>query len=374
MRKHFHNDDDQHDALNDYLEAHVGFPPADSRAGQLAPDMRDTVEEFLDLAERAGAIPSAQSQQRRPAMNATLPVSGALPATAPKQSRRRTQPSLTLPAWIRHLHMLSTVLLIAAIAALSFAAFGPNGIGGDNNGGTGDGPDMFSAVPIATVPDGTESSSIPYPTPDECTVEPMTRVEVIEHLNEANALASQGNSVPVVDVPTYERNLVPTDEQAQAIMQTYREYQACGLEGRALAYRMQLETPRYTSDQLALFYLNEPPVSDELIKEWADIVVSAEDVQAAPMTATGTPSPDPATPIGLPIPAGATPVVYESGRASPTIFAEDIDIVGPDIAVAEAYFVNPETGEVRTTTPLTFWFKNVDGQWLLHWYSEGRLG
>jgi hypothetical protein len=63
-----------------------------------------------------------------------------------------------------------------------------------------------------------------------------------------------------------------------------------------------------------------------------------------------------------------------SGGASPTIVAEDIVIIGPDTASARAYFVVPETREVMATTPLTFGFVNVDGEWIIDSYREGTGG
>lgn len=390
MRKHFHNDDDQHDALNDYLEAHVGFPPADSRAGQLAPDMRDAVEEFLDLAERAGAIPGTHSQQGTPAMNATLPVSGALPATAPKQSRRRTQPSLTLPAWTRHLHMLSSVLLIAAVAALSFAAFGPNGIGGGGDG-TGDGPGQFAAVPIATVPDDAVTSSIPYPTADECTVEPIDYDtdydSVLSQLRVANAVPRQTMALGNPNHP-----YSPSDQEAGAIMQAYREVQACWQRGPQ--YVAQLITgygqlnvfdllPRQPNDepltegqliQIATFwFLNEDPA-----------FLIEENAPREPQPAVASPDGFPETPgtvdhgeMGTPFTSDATaaPVAYGTGDGPVwTIFPEDITMYRPDVAAAQAYFVDPVTREVQIVTPETIWFFNDNGQWKIDRYMEGPLG
>lgn len=365
-----HNDNDPHDALNDYLDAHTGFAPADSRAGELDSDVRDGVEQFLDLAERAGAIPGAHHQPGRPAMNATLPVSGTL-STSPRAARK-TRPIITLPTWTHHLHMVSTGLLILAVAALSFAASGPNGIdGGGDSDGSGDGPSHFAAVPVATVPDNAVTSSIPYPTADECTVEPMTREELIQHIQEANIATEPEQQL-------YERAIEPSDEDAEAIMQTFNEWQACGLDTptTGFAYNLRLQTPWFSANQLGVFYnydlgAVQRPISEEKIVEYVDLNLRPEQA-ATPPVVFGTPPhmPEEEMPEMLPIPDDATPVVYEGGGASPTIFAEDIVITGPNTAMAYAYFVNPETQEVMVTTPLTFWFENVDGQWKVDFHRE----
>ncbi len=368
MRHHFHDDNDQRDALNDYLDAHTGFAPADSRADEVDPDMRECVEEFLDLAERAGAIPRAHSQPGRPAMNTTLPTSGTV--AGPTRTNQRKRRDITLPTWTRHLHMVSTVLLIAAVAALSFVAFGPNGIGNGDGNGTGDGPGQFAAVPVATVPDDAETSSIPYPSFDECEVEPMTRDEIIQHLNEANVAT-------MPDHPKYEVGIEPSVQEAEAIMHVFRQDQACGQRGGGFQYTMQFQSPWYIANMTPIFRTpdggNLRPVSDEVIEDYADVLVTDHE-EATPMATIGTPPPMPTQPARLPIPDDGTPVVHEGGGGSPTIAPEDIVITGPDTAIARAYFVNETTREVSVSTPLTYGFVNVDGQWLFDSYSEGSRG
>lgn len=365
-----HHNNDPHDALNDYLDAHTGFAPADSRAGELDPDVRDGVERFLDLAERAGAIPGATTQRRRPAMNATLPVGGSL--STPARAARKKRPNLTLPTWTRHLHMVSTGLLMLAVVALSFAAFGPNspGGGGDDNGdGSGDGSGQFAAVPVATVPDDAVTSSIPYPGPEECTVEPMAREELIARIQEANVATEP-------ELQLYERSIEPSDEDAEAIMQTFRESQACSwdTQGFGFAYEMQLQTPWYTANHLPVFYnyelsTIERPISEEEIEAYADVLLT----EATPVATSGTPPQmqEEEVPEQLPIPDGATPVVLEGGRAFQTLFAEDIIIIGPNTATAQLYFVDEKTREVQVSDPLVLEFVKVDGQWLLHSSREG---
>src|SRR5690606_17310377 len=94
------------------------------------------------------------------------------------------RPRFALPAWTRHLHGVSTGLLIAVIVALSVAAWGLNGIGG--NGG-GDEPNgNFAAVPGSTGAANIASTPVTNMVGVACTVEPMTRDELIAHLQAAN--------------------------------------------------------------------------------------------------------------------------------------------------------------------------------------------
>ena len=113
------------------------------------------------------------------ATDLTLPASGAI--SAPRQKPRRGRP---LPRWTDHLHFVSTALLIVTVIALAVALFGANGIG--RNGGNGEPNGNLAAVPLATVEPEAESSSIPVRTAAECTVESMTRDEVLAHLEAAN--------------------------------------------------------------------------------------------------------------------------------------------------------------------------------------------
>jgi hypothetical protein len=367
-----HHDSDPHDALNDYLDSLAGATPADSRAGNLDPDLRDGVDRFFDLAEQAGATPraSTRTEQSTMATNVTLPASSML------QPSRRAARRFTPPAWTRHLHLASTALLIAAVIALSFAAFGPNGLG--RNGGNGDREPSgnLAAVPVATVEPGAETSSIPYPTAAECTIE-VTRDEVVADIQAANMATQQ-------EYARYEQAIEPSAEDAQAIMQTFREWQACSAGGHNMAAQLELQTPWFTSQQLPVFYNYqdgrvERPISEEKLQEYADILMDGDDrdaiAQVTAVAATPPAMPEAATPIGLPIPSDATPISLEGGRSFPTIFAEDIVITGPDTAYAKVYFVNEKTGEVTVDAPrVRYGFVKVDGQWLIDSYQEGLPG
>lgn len=232
----------------------------------------------------------------------------------------------------------------------------------------GDG-DTNALVPVATVPVDLETSSIPYPTADECVVEPMTREEVIQHFQMANMATAPESA-------SYEQAIEPSGEDVAAIMQTFREWQACGLNERALAYPMQFETPWYTANQSPLFYQNGRPVSDEMIEAWADVALTDEAAPwDTPIYEPATPPAEPATPAPLPIPENATPAAAAPGGNSyPTMFPEDIIIIGPDTAIATVYFVNPETREVSVSGLFTLEFVKVDGQWLVNEYRGGGGG
>lgn len=365
-----HHDSDPHNALNDYLDALAGAPPADSRAGDLDPDLRDGVDRFFDLAEQAGLDPRASTRTESPTMstNLTLPASGAfIPST--EETRR----SLPLPS-MQMLHLASTALLIVTVIALAVALFGANGIG---RNGEGDPNGNFAAVPLATVEPDTESSSIPYPTIAECTVEPMTRDELIAHIEAGNVAAAPRYQ-------QYERPIEPSAEDADAIMQTYRKWQACSLVGGGIQYLARLQTPWFTANGSGLFWSEEEngrsgPASEADIESYVDRVLSSEPDPAALAHASPVAASPPAIPQEdvnrLPLPDGATPVAFtDDGPSFPTIFAEDIVVNGPNQAHASAYFVNPKTGEVSPSTVISLNFVKIDGQWLLNTYREGLAG
>jgi hypothetical protein len=181
----------------------------------------------------------------------------------------------------------------------------------------------------------------------------------------------------------YEQAIEPSAEDAQAIMQTYREWQACSVGGLNVAAQLELQTPWFTANFLPVFYnyqkgIIERPISEDEIQEYADILMNGDDhaaiAQVTAVAATPPPMPEEATPSGVPIPANATPITFEGGASYPTIFAEDIVITGPDTAYARSYSIDETTGEVTPGTPITWGFVKVDGQWLIDTYREGGLG
>ena len=347
------SDSDPRDALNDYLDALAGAPPAKPSAGRLDPELRDDVDRFFDLAERAGMV---TGELRRPTMNATLPASTNI--LSPSVPARR---NVHLLAWTRHLHLASTGLLIAVVIALSIVAYGPNGIGNGDNGtgsnGTGDGPSLNGAVPIATIPEAEYTNDV------ECTVEPMTRDELVAQLKEANQATRPA-------LPRYERSIEPTSEDAAAITQTYREWRACG----DFARQMRFQTAWYSA-QLPVFLTvngeNLRPVSDDAIEAWVDAVLQPESA-ATPTTGSATPPMLHGAQERVQVPAGSTPAApdYGGGHGIPTLLPGDIVMTGPDTAVAMVYFVVPETGEVMVVDPQMYQFVKVDGVWLINEYIQ----
>lgn len=289
-------------------------------------------------------------------MTATLPASTTAPVT-----RASHRPRLALPGWTQHLHLLSTALLITAVIALAVIAFQSDRVG---NGG---GSQLNGAVPVATVPDDAESSSIPEPTRAECSVTPLTRDEVIQHFTESNTATAP-------DVVLYEQPIEPTAEQSRAIMGTFRAWQACQGTGAELRF----QTPWYTANGLGLVFHDADgrdirPLSDPEIARATDAWLTD---LATPAAQLGTPVPEATQPEIVPVPADATPVTRASGsRNVATIFAEDIVITGPDRATATAYFVDTTTRQIVPDGPaLQFDFVNVDGQWLIDGYREGGRG
>jgi hypothetical protein len=236
---------------------------------------------------------------------------------------------------------------------IPFAGFADNDLAGD-------------ATPV---PMG-ESSSIPYPNEANCTVTPMTRDEVIAHLEAANVATEP-------EYQYYERPIVASEEDALGIMSTFRMWQAC----RGLSHLFVLETPWFTANYSVAFWnpersRHERPMSDDRIQEVADIAILDED-QNLLLIRVATPAPEDietipgfATPDIVPLPDDATPVPIPSGGNWPTIFPENIEIVGPDHAIATVVIVNSETGDVLPGVVLYYDFVKVDGKWLLAGYSE----
>lgn len=221
----------------------------------------------------------------------------------------------------------------------------------------GDGGNGESVIPVVTIQPDEESSNIPPPTADECVVIPMTREQVIEHLTAANV-------VTWTQYEKFDEPQVPSSEDAQAIMQTYREWTACGLWGRSWAYSLQFETPWFTAFNAPLFSETDPsrtynpdvpPVSAQRIEDWTDIVLADEMLWATPENQ-------------LLVTEGA------EGGARPTIFPDEISMVGPDHAVATAYWISIDTLELQILTPRILEFVKIDGVWLIDFSLDGGRG
>lgn len=241
-------------------------------------------------------------------------------------------------------------------------------------------------LPAASPSTATTSSSFPYPTSSECTIAPLTREEVRAHYEAANV-------APAPSDVRYERAIEPSTEDAKAIMETFRMWQACRLGGRAMAYSLSMETPWFTTHSMGWFFdwTTQPPqdrrpVSERTLAFLTDLALVDEADQAtvratypdvypsAPGDASATPVASEPAPTYVPVPSGATPASGRDseGRGLPSIFARDIRIVGPDRAQAAAYFVNEYTGEVATMSPQYIEFVKVDGRWLIDSISGGE--
>lgn len=297
-----------------------------------------------------------------------VPTTGIWPTPhgVPQQSPHTRQ-------WGHVFSVMTTGLLVVIAVSLIVIAFGQFGTGDGGN----ENPAHFAAAPIGTLSPDDVTSARPYPAPEVCTVEPMTRDEMIAHLNAANI------ATPTI-YARYEQWIEPSAEDTEAIMATYDTWKACGLSTPQTGpqYQLRLQTPWFTANMLPMFYgfglnKNQRPVSQEMIEVHVDALLSGNygvQMDATAVSATPAASPPAKTTIQtlVPIPENATPVTFEGGRSFPILFAEDIVITGPDTATAEIYFVNETTGAVNPGLVYTIEFVRVDGQWLINAYTEGN--
>ena len=365
--RHRH-EDEQSDALNDYLDGLVGSAP--DQSGDLDPMLRENVDRFFELADKSGARSNLTASRRRQTMQVPIP------ATALWPTPQAVSQHLPAPRrWGQFLSVMTTGLLVVIAVSLIVIAYGQFGMG-NGNGGNQD-PTHFAAAPIGTMSPDEVTSARPYPAPDVCTVDPMTRDEMIAHLNAAN-----------IATPTtytrYQQWIKPSADDAEAILTAYDTWKACGLSTSQTGpeYQLRLQTPWFTANMLPMFYgfgLNESqrPVSEEVIEEHVDALLSENrgvemDATAVAATPAASPPAKTTTQTLIPIPEDATPVTFEGGRSFPTLFAEDIAMTGPDTATAVVYFVNENTGAVNPGLVYTIEFVRVDGQWLINAYTEGN--
>jgi len=242
---------------------------------------------------------------------------------------------------------------------------------------SGDGPNAIIPAASPTADPARTSSSYPYPTSSECTITPLSREEVRAHYEAANGITAPS---PVL----YQQAIEPSNDDASAIMETFRMWQACGLSGRAMAYDLALVTPWFTASWSPWFIDNRPVPArtlDYLIEltladesEHPAIAAKYPDVTSQRLPVYGPiGTPADATPAMVPVPADATPMTRAAsqGRAFPSIFAKDIQVIGPDRARALAYFVYESTGEIAPTSPQSIDLVKVDGRWLIDSISGG---
>lgn len=381
------------DLFTDWLDAQVtgkSTPDHELAADPELAEICAAADQFHGLNQRLGqyasfSSPTSSSWEDIMATNPAMPVS----ATFPGLAKERNAPTRWAggPARQRFDRFVTGVLAAALIVAIGGGAWlssNGNPFGGGNEppstiGYSGVGPQVDESnriVPQATVSPDDQTSSIPIPTAAECTVEPLTREEVVTQLTLANMATDEQRDF-------YEQPIEPTEGDATAIMHTYRMWQACGLSDLAFAYSMQFETPWFSADQSPLFLMDGRPVSDEMIEDFADIATADGGQQVLWPPIYGSPSvyrPEEirtATPDLVPIPEWATPIVFSSDSTPnyATIFAEDIMITGPDTATATVSFVNSGTLEVSIHSPnVSYEFVKVDGQWLLNAYHESQIG
>lgn len=308
----------------------------------------------------------------------TRPVS-----TAFLPSEAETRRSLPLPS-ARVFQVASTSLLIAVIVALALAAWGLNGLGGNG----GDAPNgNFAAVTGSPVAD---NSLV------ECTVEPMTREEMVRHLQAANVATEPNHEL-------YEQPREPSEAEADAIVQTYREWQACN--HKRATYSFKFQTPWFTATTL-MIGMNRP-VSEADIQTFVDGFFGGEH-PARPNTSGPTPTPDAGRQMEIqpyptvsasgsltptpgsgqggmlpwyPTPAlmpaatqGSTPAPsgqsVQSESANLVISADDIVLTGPDTASVTTRYIDQRTGDDLSLPPVTYTLVKIDGQWLLDRYIE----
>jgi hypothetical protein len=220
------------------------------------------------------------------------------------------------------------------------------------------------------VPTG-ESSSYPIPNELNCTVEPLTRDEIVAHYEAANTATE----------PTYElydRPIMPTTEDARGIIDTYQMWQACSVFETTLplAHALALVTPWYTAQSGHVAAGREvwgvQTLNNDQIQELADIALSnggyVPDAtpsagQLAIWEATEAARPEFTV---VPLPEDATPYSRPFAQDVQAIFASEIKIVGPNSAEANVITVNATTGEVYGAADVvTLRFLKVDGVWLI---------
>jgi len=377
------NDDEQQDVFIDWLDAYVAgksTPETGAASDEELLALQATVRQFHGLDEQlvqhaVFVAPRPRKWEEvvstQPAMaNAMGSPQGIFGRSGPVHGH--LAPGVQ---WQRaaSLFLIAAVIVASSIGVWRFAA--NLDIGGttelpaatlpfDGGGSDGDGG-MNSLAPIATATSGEESSSFPFPNADECVVDPMTQEEALQHLQAANVATEPELSI-------YEQGVEPSAADQQAIMQLFREWQACDQRGPSVAHMLQFETPWFTANQFPLFLKDGRPFSDQQLEEAAELATTLDrpdlaiyglELHDEPMD-KGTP------PDFVPLPDGATPADSGGGGGYyQTIFADDIVIAGPDYAIARATWVNVK-GEIGLFHQITWEFVKVDGEWKINAFHE----
>lgn len=358
----------QHDAelLDAYLDQLTGAASA-APSEALSPEIRNTAVRLFALARVAGPLDSPAPTEEHPM--ATLPAAASPLALNPSTTYRSpARPAAIRRFWTRSSRVsqataTAAVVLLTLLASLGFfRAIAPSG-------GDGDGDGFYGAVPVATVPEDAVTSSIPYPTADECTATPRTREEVVEILR-----------TPPLNWHEIRHLSAPDRATADDVMATFRHWQACKIKG--LYYEFSAELMTEDAVRFAVYgppfsgsrYQDPPPepLSREAIEGFLDFRAG----KILGLSASGTPIPAPS-----PVPPSTEPVL--SGQV-PTIFPEDLTVAtvrpvvvpGSDLVHAEAYIVDLETNEIVVRDPENVLFAKNDGRWQIAatWTEAAALG
>jgi hypothetical protein len=234
---------DPHDALNAYLDALVGVQPGSRHATALAPEDRVAVDDFFDLARRAGMLNTG-----RRSMNATIdtaqPLSRYVPAVSDVTSRI-VVPGRTINTWVSA--GIVFLMLLGIVGGAWW--FGP--------GQQREEPLRLAAIsddestPVAIWPEPLSPEKAPWIasiSPEECTAEPMPYTE----FDEART------TDPGPPDGSYEIVGVPEPEVAQEVVRVLRGWLACGDLGQTTRIRS------YYTDELLFFSVFSAPYRNEL--------------------------------------------------------------------------------------------------------------
>lgn len=401
--------DRRSDVFTDWLDAQVtgkSTPDHELAADADLADLCAAADQFHGLAERLGQDATRVSPSTR-SWEDIMATHPALLATA---SAAVSPAVTTAPSWWggsarQRFDRFATGALAAALvvaigggawlaadggpfggneppATTSFGGFGPN----DDN--------SRKLVPEVTVAPDDQMSSIPYPSAAECTVELPDREWVEDHLQQTMAMTEQ----PPREL--YQWPIEPTQDEIDGVMSTFRLWQACQLVGTARAQAFTLETPWMTGNMGMIWGMAEQPISDAEFTYLVDIAMAGSEEEqraisnefhdgtpGAPVFVQATPGATPMDgptgvpgeqPVFAPYPVGATPVARSGATSAwPTIFADGIEMIGPDRASAQIFAVSPETGEVNIGSGLASYvveLVRVDGVWLIDFYGEPYRG
>jgi len=341
------------DALNAYLDGLTGFDTAPTT--DVSPDLQTAVTRLYALAAAAGPLHSEEQP-----MNATTAADYSLESIiTPSPIRRAPLRSFwTRSSRIAQIASTAAIVLLTLLASLGvFRAFDPSG-------GNGDRERFIGAVPLATLPDDAVTSSIPYPTAEECTATPRTREEV------ASILRTPPDTELSVSP---EPKQAPDQATADDILATYRQFAACTQKGfyHMLSADLVTEDNVFYLVYFGPFFGSMPAAESDAEIEWTLNQMEASWSAMIPERGA-TPAPSPIAGDGF------------NFNAVPTIFLEDLTLYGstspnsarPRQVTATAYWVDRETKQVLFYPPRAVLFYEIDGRWVIagEWVMEDEWG